>query len=828
MRHFKSWILAAFVSIAGVGLGRDAAADGSVILDPGELQGTLSFSGHTVTGGYITVSSNDGFSSYETFAGSTFALTVEGGHSYRRYAQAYLGSGASQTYLQIDRTSMLAIAVNQSVTDDFTYDAGNVTGTIAVTGGTLNAFRIEARATASGESYYAYMPDKSAPSVVLPTIATSGVQVRGYATVTPAGGSPVEVSLGVQTIDLGVGGATVAWNLDASNLALGSIAGTIATTGPDIVDRHIVAASGYSGTPTQGIYENVQVNANGGYTLGNLMAGAYYSYAYTYFDAPYGYMQHPAVNASVAAGASTPVSFGGPLSFLRGNVEVDGFFSVADLTYAQVRANGANGWAYDDATLPSGHFDLATTAGTWTLGYDLRLSNPSPSNYLDSYVYSYQWENNARTLVPGGDVTAALPPVLLVETRIVFDVAEPGGGPEQLISAPRLVGSAASRYFVSYGQNTAAPHPGVRIAGEPGTYSVTATGTVGGSGVTFGQFQMTLQTPVATSSQNNVISPEQSLLLYFPNVTQSGYTTATVSPIGPQPPQGLRVLTDPPRYYDITTTAQFAGGATVCIDYDTPQVDLDQLTIQHYDEVAGTWQELPSYVDLANNRICGDTPGFSIFTIMAPEDPDGDGVPTNVDNCLSVPNPDQLDSNGDGHGDACTYCQTVRRGEFGEVSDTHVSADSPTWPAGAYPMLWTLGPTSVHQSLVRFDTAFIPAEATVLNATMKVYVMWNQDFHQVQAHRVLVPWDEATATWNNLPQAGLYEAGSLGSFNAGDVGSRSVNITNLVKAWHDGTSPNHGVLLEEGGPGNHVHAYGASESSTPAVRPALDVCYALP
>lgn len=35
------------------------------------------------------------------------------------------------------------------------------------------------------------------------------------------------------------------------------------------------------------------------------------------------------------------------------------------------------------------------------------------------------------------------------------------------------------------------------------------------------------------------------------------------------------------------------------------------------------------------------------------QDRDGDGVPDNIDNCPDVYNPDQLDSNGDGTGDAC-------------------------------------------------------------------------------------------------------------------------------------------------------------------------------
>lgn len=38
---------------------------------------------------------------------------------------------------------------------------------------------------------------------------------------------------------------------------------------------------------------------------------------------------------------------------------------------------------------------------------------------------------------------------------------------------------------------------------------------------------------------------------------------------------------------------------------------------------------------------------------LSPEDQDGDGVPDDEDNCVSVANPDQADSDGDGTGDAC-------------------------------------------------------------------------------------------------------------------------------------------------------------------------------
>lgn len=45
-------------------------------------------------------------------------------------------------------------------------------------------------------------------------------------------------------------------------------------------------------------------------------------------------------------------------------------------------------------------------------------------------------------------------------------------------------------------------------------------------------------------------------------------------------------------------------------------------------------------------------------------DSDGDGVADNVDNCPTTPNPDQLDLNGDGTGDACTAFSFPEGGAF--------------------------------------------------------------------------------------------------------------------------------------------------------------------
>jgi len=57
-----------------------------------------------------------------------------------------------------------------------------------------------------------------------------------------------------------------------------------------------------------------------------------------------------------------------------------------------------------------------------------------------------------------------------------------------------------------------------------------------------------------------------------------------------------------------------------------------------------------------------DNDGFGV--IDEDYDPDGDSIDVLVDNCPTVPNPDQLDSDGDGTGDACNWA-TVPTGDPG-------------------------------------------------------------------------------------------------------------------------------------------------------------------
>lgn len=63
-----------------------------------------------------------------------------------------------------------------------------------------------------------------------------------------------------------------------------------------------------------------------------------------------------------------------------------------------------------------------------------------------------------------------------------------------------------------------------------------------------------------------------------------------------------------------------------------------------------------SVIDTARRSVVASLPvgvGLVGITIAPPLDTDSDDVPDGMDNCPTVYNPDQLDANNDGYGDAC-------------------------------------------------------------------------------------------------------------------------------------------------------------------------------
>lgn len=120
----------------------------------------------------------------------------------------------------------------------------------------------------------------------------------------------------------------------------------------------------------------------------------------------------------------------------------------------------------------------------------------------------------------------------------------------------------------------------------------------------------------------------------------------------------------------------------------------------------------------------------------------------------------------------------------------------------------------VKDGALRFATA-----DDIESATFNIYVGAPSD-QTVNVHRITADWGEMTVTWNNF--GGAFDANVEGSFNGGSSGWHTVDVTDLVKSWMDGTYDNYGLLLDQAVKNYPRVMYSAREGDYP---PYLEICY---
>lgn len=145
------------------------------------------------------------------------------------------------------------------------------------------------------------------------------------------------------------------------------------------------------------------------------------------------------------------------------------------------------------------------------------------------------------------------------------------------------------------------------------------------------------------------------------------------------------------------------------------------------------------------------------------------------------------------------------------VADTYARQGSTNTNYGSSGELCVLGYTGYYaRTYLKFDVPLLP----IVKAELFLFYFANDVSDREQRHhikRIIENWEEMTLTYSNAPN---FEG--MGSLTAGSYGTlvnvdghktginkwRSVDITNLVKEWQDGTYSNHGLTLD--------HNYNAS------------------
>ena len=122
------------------------------------------------------------------------------------------------------------------------------------------------------------------------------------------------------------------------------------------------------------------------------------------------------------------------------------------------------------------------------------------------------------------------------------------------------------------------------------------------------------------------------------------------------------------------------------------------------------------------------------------------------------------------------------------------------------------------QSLVKFNLADIPADATIHSATFRAYL--DEAFQLTSVNLTMgrnsATWTEYGTSWNNKPACVAKNTIAVGLSD----GWKSWNALNLVNDWLSGGSANYGLCLYGPNYGASDFSIGASEAERAARRPS--------
>ena len=134
--------------------------------------------------------------------------------------------------------------------------------------------------------------------------------------------------------------------------------------------------------------------------------------------------------------------------------------------------------------------------------------------------------------------------------------------------------------------------------------------------------------------------------------------------------------------------------------------------------------------------------------------------------------------------------------------DAYVYSDDPNTNFGTGALRVGSDNNGDYESLLHFDLSSIPANSTVISATLRMYNIVNLNVEAAGAPDFTSaaldgPWTEFGVTYNNRPTF-TYLGDPPLSFNFGP-GWHSFEVTNIVSAWVSGSKTNNGLIVYSDG-----------------------------
>jgi Bacterial Ig-like domain (group 3) len=124
-------------------------------------------------------------------------------------------------------------------------------------------------------------------------------------------------------------------------------------------------------------------------------------------------------------------------------------------------------------------------------------------------------------------------------------------------------------------------------------------------------------TPAGTNVPVQPVDPGTGtapVTMSFASVSQQGITSLTITSSGPAPQSGFQIG-NPPVYYNLATTATYAGNISICINY--AGVNFTQPP-QLFHFANGAWVNITTSVNAPAMTVCGLSPSLSPFALFQP------------------------------------------------------------------------------------------------------------------------------------------------------------------------------------------------------------------
>ncbi|MGI5879496.1 MAG: DNRLRE domain-containing protein [Syntrophomonadaceae bacterium] len=137
-------------------------------------------------------------------------------------------------------------------------------------------------------------------------------------------------------------------------------------------------------------------------------------------------------------------------------------------------------------------------------------------------------------------------------------------------------------------------------------------------------------------------------------------------------------------------------------------------------------------------------------------------------------------------------------------------------------------PGDDYRSLLQFNLDQIPPASTIEKAILELTVYRNEVSKPpvtLGAFRLLNCWSQYSVTWNNQPISAEAPDGRLNIPDGLPMGKVFIDVTSLVRGWHNGSIPNHGLLLKGNEQNNNLLAFRSTNFCDSNDWPLLHIDY---